>query len=679
MTKRHEHVVLPSRTNIPRYRTPLSPARVIAAHGLARPLEPAKTAEERAARQNTANVLQAGTKECEPAVGRPRNRSGAVTSCVRHQKTPIVPPLLRDLLRPHRRTLAVILAAMLVQMAMSLAAPWSLKIIVDNVVGNHRPPQWIDWLLPVLGGDSKMHIAEAAGIVTVLIAVGTGAAMYVASYFTENLSQYIGNDLRVRLYHHLQHLSLAYYDTNRVGTILSTLTGDVQTIQSFASTSTLNIFTNTLTLVGMITVMASLRWDFALIALAVTPLLAIFVLRVNKAIRTAVKQVRTHQSDLLATLQEGLQSIQVVQAYGREDHQERQLRTVSMDTVTAWLKARRVSSLLSPVVGLAVAVCTGLVLWRGSLLILAGTMTVGALTVFLAYLAKFFQPVRDLAQMTNTIAQVSVAFQRVLAVADADTVIPEHPAPTDPAPFRGEIAFERVAFGYDPAVPVLRDITFTISPGQMVGIVGPTGSGKSTIASLISRFRDPDAGSITVDGMDIGDYKLRGLRSQIGFVLQDTVLLRGTVRDNIAFGRPDATEDDIIQAAKLANAHEFITRMPDGYDSLIGDRGMTLSGGQRQRIGIARALIRNNPILILDEPTAALDAESEELVIEALERLMAGRTVITIAHRLSTLRNAHKIIVIKDGVVAEDGTHEELLELDGVYAQLHHLQYDKAA
>jgi subfamily B ATP-binding cassette protein MsbA len=335
--------------------------------------------------------------------------------------------------------------------------------------------------------------------------------------------------------------------------------------------------------------------------------------------------------------------------------------------------------LLSPVVGLAIAVCTGLVLWRGSLLILAGTMTVGALTVFLAYLAKFFQPVRDLAQMTNTIAQVSVAFQRVLAVADADTVIPEHPAPTDPPPFRGEIAFERVAFGYDPAVPVLRDITFTISPGQMVGIVGATGSGKSTIASLISRFRDPDAGSITVDGMDIGDYKLRGLRSQIGFVLQDTVLLRGTVRDNIAFGRPDATEDNIIQAAKLANAHEFITRMPDGYDSLIGDRGMTLSGGQRQRIGIARALIRNNPILILDEPTAALDAESEELVIEALERLTAGRTVITIAHRLSTLRNAHKIIVIKDGVVAEDGTHEELLEVDGVYAQLHHLQYGMTA
>jgi ABC-type multidrug transport system fused ATPase/permease subunit len=676
MKKRDQHVACPFGADHPRNRTAPSLPPMIGAERIP---EPAMTAEERSARQNSATAPRAATAESEQSGGHLRNRPGVATPGVRDQKRPAVAPLFRDLLRPRRKTLAVILAAMLVQMVMGLAAPWPLKVILDDVVGKHRPPEWISWLLPILGGDSKMHIAEAAGIVTVMIAVVTGVAMYTASYFTENLGQSIGNDLRVRLYHHLQKLSLAYYDTNRVGTILSTLTSDVQTIQSFASSSIQKIATNSLTLVGMIVVMFWLRWDFAVIALAVTPLLAIFVLRVNSAIRTAVKEVRTRQSDLLATLHEGLQSIQVVQAFGREDHQEHQLRKASMDTVTAWLKTRRVSSLLSPVVGLAIALCTGLVLWRGSLLILAGTMTVGALTVFLTYLAKFFQPVRDLAQTTNTIAQVSVGIERIRAILDADHVIPERPAPADPPPFQGDIAFENVAFSYDGAVPVLRDVNFTIKPGQMVGIVGPTGSGKSTVVSLIARFRETDAGTIRIDGVDIRDYKLDKLRSQIGFVLQDTVLLRGTVRDNIAFGRPDATEDEIIEAAKLANAHEFITRMPDGYDSLVGDRGATLSGGQRQRIGIARALIRNNPILILDEPTAALDAESEQLVIEALERLMKGRTVITITHRLSALRNADKIIAIKDGVVEEDGTHEQLLKREGVYAQLHHLQYDKAA
>lgn len=590
-----------------------------------------------------------------------------------------MPPLLRDLLRPYRRTLAMILVATLVSMVMSLAVPWPLKVILDNVVASHHPPAWIAWLLPMVGGTTKPHIAAAAGIATVAIAVVSGAAFYVASYFTEKLGQNIGNDLRVRLYHHLQQLSLAYYDHNRIGTVLSTLTTDVQTIQSFASTSTLNILTDLLTLVAMVVVMLLLRWDFALIALAVTPVLIVFLVRVNRAIKTAVTEVRTKQSDLLSTLQEGLQSIEVVQAYSREDYEVGQVRKVSEDTVMAWLNTRRLSAILSPVVSVVIAVCTGLVLWRGALLILTGAMTAGVLTVFLAYLARFFQPVRALSQMTNTLAQVSVGFQRVTAVCDADSVIPERPLPADPPPFKGEITFENVSFGYHAAVPVLRDISFTVGSGQMVGVVGPTGSGKSTLVSLIPRFRDPLGGRIVIDGVDIADYRLHGLRTQIGFVLQNTVLLRGTIRDNIAFGRPQATDEQIIDAAKLANADEFITRMPDGYASLVGDRGSTLSGGQRQRIGIARALIRDNPILILDEPTAALDAESEHLVIEALERLMAGRTVITIAHHLSTLRDADKIIVIKDGVVVEDGTQAELLELDGVYAELHHLQFDPPA
>jgi subfamily B ATP-binding cassette protein MsbA len=286
--------------------------------------------------------------------------------------------------------------------------------------------------------------------------------------------------------------------------------------------------------------------------------------------------------------------------------------------------------------------------------------------------------VKDLASMNNSIAQTAVAVERIRQILDADSILPEKPEACEQV-IHGEIVFDHVAFAYDESYPVLRDVSFTVNAGQMIGVVGPTGGGKSTIMSLIPRFYDPSAGKVLVDGIDVRDYRLRNLRDQIGYVLQETVLFRGTVRDNIAYGRAGATDEEIIEAAKLANADEFITRMPNGYQSFVGDRGDTLSGGQRQRIGIARAIIRNNPILILDEPTAALDTESERLVIEALERLMKGRTVLTIAHRLSTIRDADKIIVLKGGVVAEQGTHDQLLAMGGTYAELYSVQFDTTA
>ncbi len=327
---------------------------------------------------------------------------------------------------------------------------------------------------------------------------------------------------------------------------------------------------------------------------------------------------------------------------------------------------------------IVVALCTAVVVWRGAGLIVAGTMTVGALTVFLAYLSKFFKPVQDLAKMTNSIAQASVGLERIRKILDTDTVIPEKPDARALETPRGKIEFEHVAFGYDPESPVLHDVHCTIEPGQFVGVVGTTGGGKSTIVSLIPRFYDPGSGRVRIDGNDLRDLKLASVRDAIAFVLQDTQLFHGTVRENIAYGRPDATDEEIAAAAKLANADEFIAKMPHGSDAMVGERGATLSGGQRQRIGIARAIIRNAPILILDEPTAALDTESERLVIEGLERLMKGRTVITIAHRLSTIRDADQIIVLKDGMVAEQGTHEELLARKGVYAELHAIQFGPA-
>ena len=571
---------------------------------------------------------------------------------------------------------------MVVQTATSLAAPWPLKIILDNVVGSHKLPWWLDEAMkPVLSvtGSGKMQIAAAAAIITVLIALVGALASYVANYYTESVGQWVANDLRMRTYHHLERLSLGYFDTHQTGSLLSTITTDIQTIQGFASSSTLSIVVDLFTILGMLGIMFWLNWDFTLIIVAVTPFMLLLASRFKKVVKKATREVRKQQSNMVAVVQQGLESMRVVKAFGRQELEQEELGEVSRATVDAALKARKVKALLSPMVAIIVSLCTAVVLWRGSSLILAGTMTAGALTVFLSYLTKFFKPVKDLATITNQIAQTAVGVERIRGILDADMIIPEHPDASEPPQnLRGEIVFDQVAFAYDSETPVLKQVSFTIKPGQMVGIVGATGGGKSTIVSLIPRFYDPTAGQVKIDGVDIRQYKLQALRNQIGYVLQETVLFRGTVRDNIAYGRAGATEEEILAAAKLANADEFIARMPHGYDTMVGERGDTLSGGQRQRIGIARAVIRNNPILILDEPTAALDTESERAVIEALDRLMKGKTVITIAHRLSTIRNSDKILVLKDGAVAEEGAHDELLALGGVYAGLYHAQFETA-
>ena len=587
--------------------------------------------------------------------------------------------LILSLVRPYRGTLAVILLAMIVQTAMSVAGPWPLKIILDNVVGSHKLAPWLaDFLRPVLGNGDKMQIAVAASLAVLFIALLGAVASYIANYYTTSVGQWVANDLRLRTYHHLQQQSLSYYDTHQSGTLLSTITSDVSTIQSFASSSPLDIVVDLFTIVGMLLIMFRLNWDFTLIALAVTPFLLLLVSRFNKAVKKATHEVRKEQSKVVSVVEQGLESMRVTKAFGRQDLAEEGLAEVSQATVDAALKARRIKSLLSPIVSITVALCTAVVMWRGSSLILTGVMTAGGLTVFLAYLRKFFKPVQDLATMTNTIAQAAVGVERIRAILDADMTIPERPDARQPQTLAGEIEFSHVAFSYDPGAPVLTDVSFKVKAGQMVGVVGPTGCGKSTVVNLIPRFYDSTAGTVKIDGADIREYKKHPLRDQIGYVLQEPGLFAGTVSENIAYGKPGVTAAQIKEASKLANADEFIAKMPHGYDTMIGERGETLSGGQRQRIGIARAIIRNNPILILDEPTAALDTESEKLVIDALEKLMKGRTVLTIAHRLSTIRDADKIVVLKDGVVAEEGSHDQLLARDGVYAELYRIQYNTA-
>ncbi|MFY9911374.1 MAG: ABC transporter ATP-binding protein [Candidatus Sulfotelmatobacter sp.] len=585
--------------------------------------------------------------------------------------------LIRQLVRPYRGRLFIILIAMIVETTMSLATPWPLKVIIDNVAGGHRLPLWLrDMLGAALGNESKMHIALLAGIAVVLLAAIGAIAGYIDGYFTESAGQYVAHDLRVRTFHHLQRLSLGYYDTHQIGNLLSTITTDVQTIQNFASSSMLGILVDTLTLVSMLALMFCLNWRFTLVVLGVTPFLLFFVFRFKKAIKKATHAVRNEQANIVTVVQQALESMPVIKAFDGQKTEEDQLINVSGATVRAALAARRIKSLLAPMVSATVALCTAVVMWQGSYLILAGGMTIGALTVYLSYLTKFFKPVKDLATTTNAIAQAAVGVERIRMVLEADAIIPECEDAIEPRNIKGEIIFQNVAFAYPDNPSVLKDVSFFVKPGQRVGIVGPTGGGKSTIVSLIPRFYDVIAGKVTIDGHDVREYKLHPLRDHIGYVLQDTVLFHGTILENIAFGRPSATHAEVVEAARLANAHEFVARMPHGYDTMVGERGLTLSGGQRQRIGIARVVVRNNPILLLDEPTAALDAESERVVMDALERLMKGRTVITIAHRLATIRDADQIVVIAAGVVAENGTHQQLVARNGIYAALYRTQFE---
>ena len=469
--------------------------------------------------------------------------------------------LIRSLTRPYRGILLIILLTMIIETAMSVAGPWPLKIILDNVVGTHKlSPELTHLLGPFVRGASKMTIAGVAAIGAVMIALIGALASYAANYYTTSVGQYVANDLRIRTYHHLQQLSLAYYDTHETGTLLSTITSDVQTVQAFASSSTLGMLVDGFTIIAMIVVMFWLNWDFTLIAVAVTPFMLILVSRFKKTVKKATHEVRKEQSQVVSVVEQGLQSMRVIKAFGRQDLAEAELARVSKATVDASLKARRVKALLSPIVAVTVALCTAFVLYRGSALIIAGVMTAGALTVFLSYLNKFFKPVQDLATMTNTIAQTAVAVERIRGILEADAMIPQRADSHEPGTLSGDIEFTNVAFSYNEEAKVLTDVSFNIKAGQMVGVVGPTGCGKSTIVSLIPRFYDPTAGTVTIDGVDLRDYNMPALRDQIGYVLQETILFAGSVHDNIAYGHNGVTEAQVLEAAKLANADEFIQR-----------------------------------------------------------------------------------------------------------------------
>jgi subfamily B ATP-binding cassette protein MsbA len=584
-----------------------------------------------------------------------------------------------DLLRPHQRQLWMGLAAIVGETIADILQPWPLKIVLDNVFGHGTVKHgWLNHVIDsVAGYDQRSILLFACGAV-LAIALLDAVCSYADKYLTTSVGQWVTHDLRTRIYTQVQRLSLAFHDQQPTGDLISRVTVDIDAIQTFIVSGLLGILVDVLTIIGMVGVMFYLNWQFTLIALAVVPPLFFVVYTYTRKNKKASREVRKKEGKLASVVQEVVTSMRVVKAFSREDYEARRFEGESLETVQAALKARTLKAKLVPLVNIIVAVGTCLVFWYGGQLILTGRLTVGSLVVFLSYLASMYKPMLDISKNMDAYAKAEVGYERIQDIVKSDEEIVDtrwaKPAPR----FRGKIDFEHVDFCYKEGEQILQDVNLHVQPGTMVALVGPTGSGKTTIANLIARFYDPNNGVVKIDDLDIRELKQKTVRSQISFVLQDTVLFSGTIWDNIAYGRPDASEQEIVKAAEAANAMEFIEKLPEKFNTTVGERGVTLSGGQRQRIAIARAIIRNSPILILDEPTASLDAASESLVFEALDRLMADKTAVVIAHRLSTIRKASCIYVVKDGHIVESGSEEELMAKEGgVYRELHEIQFNQ--
>ena len=578
------------------------------------------------------------------------------------------------LIRPHRKALTIALFAVLAETFTAVIEPWPIKIVVDNLLQAKKLPVWLGGFVSGMFGQDKLAILNFAVAAVAAIAVVGAISSYVEGYMTTSVSKWVAHDLRRTLYNHIQRLSLTEYDETHVGDLITRVTSDIEAVENFIGSALLGMLINALTLVGMIGVMFYINWRFTLIALSVAPVLFLVVFSFTRRIKKASRAVRKKESELVSVVEEVLTSIRVVKAFAREDYEERRFESQSLENVEAALQARKIKSKLSPVVEVIVATGTCLVLWYGARLALAGQLSAGILIVFLLYLGKMYKPMRELSKMADIVSKAAVGYERIEEVLKIDSLVRDLPHARKAPRLKGKIEFDHVSFSYDEEIPVLKDMSFKIEPGQVAAIVGPSGTGKTTIISLIPRFYDPRSGQVRIDDKDIREFTMKSLREQISFVLQDTLLFRASIWENIAYGKPDASRAEIMRAAEVANAREFIEKMPEGYDTMLGERGVTLSGGQRQRIAIARAVIRDTPILVLDEPTSGLDAASEEAVIEALDRLMKNRTTVLIAHHLGTIRHADIIFVVNESELVEQGSHEELLAKGGVYADLYKTQ-----
>jgi subfamily B ATP-binding cassette protein MsbA len=568
---------------------------------------------------------------------------------------------LFQFLTPYWKTLLISGLLLVGRAGLELAPPLFQRSIIDGVIQK----QDLTRLGALIGG--------LVGVLVAKQAINAGDL-----YIRHALGQKFILDLRVRLYDYLQRLSLSFFERTSTGELMSRVTNDVEALEQFVTHGSALTLVDLLRLVGAAAVLFVLQWRLALLVLLPVPILAVTLRYFNTQIRPVYRQVRQRLGDINAKLQDSLSGIRVIQAFGQEDRELARFATESENYYRARVEGIRHWATFFPAMGFVAALGTVIVLGAGAVMVVQGDLTLGTLVAFLSYITSFYEPINRLTEVDNVFQQAIAAAERIFALLDETAEIGDAPDAVELPAVGGAVRFDNVHFRYGSGDKVLRDVTFEMAPGEVVALVGPSGAGKTSIANLLCRFYDPVEGTIELDGHDLRGVKLSHLRQHVAVVLQDTFLFNTSVRENLLYGKPAASEEELEQAARAAYAHEFIEALPRGYDTEIGERGVRLSGGQKQRLALARAILADPRLLILDEATSSVDAEAEYLIQQALDSVLEGRTALVIAHRLSTIRNADKIIALEDGRIIEVGDHHELMNRGGLYSQLYRRQLELA-